>query len=383
MIYLDNAATSYPKPEKVYEEMDKCMRRYCANPGRSGHKMALASGKAILAAREKVSRFFNIDDPMRLCFTKNATEALNIGIKGILKPGDHVITTSMEHNSVVRPLKTLEKTHGIEITFLEGDDYGMVDPEDVQKNIKSNTRLITVTVSSNVNGVIMPVAEIGKVARENSIPFLVDGSQGAGSMEIDVKKMNIDMLAFPGHKGLLGPQGTGGLYVSENLEITPLTQGGTGSNSENVYQPDFMPDQMESGTLNTPGIVGLSCGIDFINSFSLRNLVLYKKMLIKRLFDGLETIKGVKIYSPKEIELNSGIVAIRIGDMDSALVAYKLDKNYEIAVRPGLHCASLAHKKLGTTDIGLVRISHGCFNTIDDIDELLKAVEIISHEQEN
>lgn len=378
MIYLDNAATSFPKPNKVYDEISRCMREYCANPGRGGHAMSLESGRQVLEARESIASFFNFSNPLQLCFTKNATEALNIAIKGTLKAGDHVVTTCMEHNSVMRPLKTLERDIGIQITVLRGDGFGEIAVENLMSSIKPNTRLIACTLSSNVNGIIMPVKEIGKIARENGIAYLVDASQGAGSVKIDVEEMNIDLLAFPGHKGLLGPQGTGGLYVREGMEIDPVYQGGTGSNSEFLYQPDFMPDRLESGTLNTPGIVGLGYGIGFINSFGLENLELYKYMLTKRLYEGAEEIKGVKLYSKNDIRKNTGIVALNFEGVDSTEVSYVLDKAYQIATRAGLHCSPLAHETLGTLKSGVVRFSVGCFNTIEEIDVVLDALRQIS-----
>ncbi len=378
MIYLDNAATSYPKPEKVYDEMLKCMKEYCANPGRGGHDMSLKSGRAIMEARETIAQFFNIKDPMRLVFTKNATEALNIAIKGVLKKGDHVITTSMEHNSVIRPLKTLERDLGIELTIVKGNEFGEIDPEYIRNSIKGNTRMIVCTLSSNVNGIIMPIRDIGGIAREKGIIFLVDASQGAGTIEVDVEYMNIDMMAFPGHKALLGPQGTGGLYVADGIDVNSILQGGTGSSSENMFQPEILPDALESGTLNTPGIVGLSSGIAFINSFGLLNMKKYKNLLINKIFDGLFNINGVIIYSKKEMSNNSGIIAFNFKEIDSTEVSYVLDKAYGIASRAGLHCSPLAHQTLGTIKGGIVRISVGCFNTLEEIDTLLCALREIS-----
>lgn len=378
MIYLDNAATSYPKPDKVYEEMLRCMKEYCANPGRGGHELSMRSGRAVMEAREKIANFFNIKDPMRLVFTKNATEALNIAIKGVLKKGDHVITTSMEHNSVIRPLKTLERDLGIELTIIQGNEFGEIDAEDFRKSIKSNTRMVVCTLSSNVNGIIMPIKEIGGITREKNILFLVDASQGAGTLEIDVEYLNIDLMAFPGHKALLGPQGTGGLYVSEGIEITSLLQGGTGSSSENLFQPDLLPDALESGTLNTPGIVGLGYGIDFINSFGLSNIKEYKSLLINQIYDRLSNINGVIIYCKKESSCNSGIIAFNFKEIDSTEVSYVLDKAYGIASRSGLHCAPLAHQTLGTIKSGIVRLSVGCFNTQAEINILLNALQEIS-----
>lgn len=378
MIYLDNAATSYPKPDKVYEEMLRCMKEYCANPGRGGHAMSIMSGKEVFRVRELISGLFNIKNSMGISFTKNATEALNIAIKGFLRRGDHVITTCMEHNSVIRPLKTLERDSGIEITFIKGNEFGEPDVQDFLKSIRSNTKLIVSTFSSNVNGIVMPVKDIGRIAKDNGIPFLLDASQGAGSEDIDVVDMNIDMLAFPGHKGLLGPQGTGGLYVKDGLTVNPIMQGGTGSNSENMYQPDIMPDALESGTLNTPGIVGLGVGIEFINSFGLKNLKYYKQMLVERLYEGIEELGGVKLYSKKEIDKNTGIVAMNFDDTDSSEVSYCLDKVYNIATRAGLHCAPMAHETFKTLKSGIVRFSVSCFNTVDEIDFTISALREIS-----
>jgi len=378
MIYLDNAATSFPKPERVYEEINRCMREYCANPGRGGHSLSITAGKAVLNTREIISGFFNIDNPMQLCFTKNATEALNLAVKGILKPGDHVITTSMEHNSVIRPLKTLERDRGIELTIIQGNESGEIDVRDIRKSIRKNTRLIACTLSSNVNGIIMPVKEVGKTAGEYGIPFLVDASQGAGTVKVDVVDMNIQLLAFPGHKGLMGPQGTGGLYAGEGYRLDSLMQGGTGSNSENLYQPDDMPDLMESGTLNTPGIAGLGCGVEFINSVGMENIRAHKHMLVTRLLEGTDGLKGIKLYSKKSMDENSGIVALNFDGIDSTEVSYVLDRAYGIAARAGLHCAPLAHQTLGTLKTGIVRFSMGYFNTAEEIDVTLSALREIA-----
>ncbi|MCX7709005.1 MAG: aminotransferase class V-fold PLP-dependent enzyme [Clostridia bacterium] len=384
MIYLDNAATSFPKPDKVYEEVLRCMKEYCANPGRGGHYMSIESGKAVMEAREAICSFFNIRNPMQLSFTKNATEALNVAIKGLLKAGDHVITTTMEHNSVVRPLKTLEKELGIELTFIQGNEYGEVDIADIQRAVKENTRLIAATASSNVNGIIMPFRKIGEIAKAKGIVFLLDAAQGAGAITIDVEEDHIDMMAFPGHKSLLGPQGTGALYVRENVILKELMQGGTGSNSENVFQPEIMPDMLESGTLNTPGIVGMGAGVGFINSFGLENIKLYKAMLVKKLHDGITEIGGMKLYSKNDINHNSGIVAMNVDGIDSTEISYVLDKVYGIATRAGLHCAPMAHAALGTMKTGVVRFSIGCFNTVQEIDLVLNALkEIVLKTQNN
>ncbi len=378
MIYLDNAATSFPKPACVVQEMDRCMNEYCANPGRGGHALSVRAGLAVTQVRETICRLFNIPDPMNLAFTKNATEALNIAIKGIVTPGCHVITSAMEHNSVTRPLKTLERDVGISVTTVAGNESGEIDPEDLRKAIRHDTKLIVCTLSSNVNGIVLPVAEIGRIAREAGITFLLDASQGAGSIPVDVMAQNVDMLAFPGHKGLMGPQGTGGLYVRDGLLLRTLMEGGTGSNSEDPYQPEFMPDLFESGTLNTPGIVGLGAGAAYAESVGLERIRVHKHMLVNMLSEGFSSIPGVKLYSLNDISRNSGIVAINLKDLDSAELSYILDKDYGICTRAGLHCSPSAHRKLGTLHRGIVRFSVGCFNTVDDITKTIDAVDRIS-----
>jgi len=378
IIYLDNAATSFPKPDCVLEEMERCMREYCANPGRGAHRLSAKAGMAVLKARNTVSKLFNISDPLRLCFTKNTTEALNIAIKGIATPGCHVITTPMEHNSVMRPLRTLERDLGIEISVVPGNSLGEIDPDDVRREIKSNTRLIVSTLSSNVNGIIMPIEEIGSIARETGICFLVDAAQGAGSIPVDVERQYIDMLALPGHKGLLGPQGTGCLYVRKGIRLKSLMEGGTGSNSELLLQPDDMPDMLESGTLNTPGIVGLGSGASFVAEKGVDEIHRYKFKLVNLLMEGLSEIKNVTIYSVNDIKRNSGIVAINLDDMDSTELSYILDSEYGICTRAGLHCSPSAHRTLGTSKRGIVRISVGYFNTVSDILQTVRAIQNIS-----
>ncbi|KUK34772.1 MAG: Cysteine desulfurase family protein [Caldanaerobacter subterraneus] len=279
MIYFDNAATSWPKPEEVYREVEKVLRN-CGNPGRGGHKMALESGRVIFEARQEICSIFNIKDPMRVVFTSNTTEALNIALKGILKEGDHVITSSMEHNSMIRPLMAL-KEKGIEVTIVKANEEGKIDPEDIKEAITKKTKMIAITHASNVTGTIMPIEEIGNIAREMNLIFLVDAAQTVGVLPIDVEKQNIDLLAFPGHKGLYGPQGTGGLYVRKSIEILPLEEGGTGSKSESMYQPDLMPDKLESGTPNTPGIAGLKEGVKFVKSVGIKNIYQQEKDLQK------------------------------------------------------------------------------------------------------
>jgi len=378
MIYFDNAATSYPKPDKVYKEMIRCMKEYCANPGRGGHKMSVDSGKAVYEARELISNLFNCQNPMQICFMKNATEALNCALHGVLKAGDNVITSPMEHNSVMRPLKEIEREKSITISVLKGNDFGEIDVDDFKKAITPKTKLAVFTLSSNVNGIIMPFNEIGRICREHGILFLLDGSQGAGSINIDVKEACIDLLALPGHKGLMGPQGTGILYVREGIFLKPMLQGGTGSNSELIYQPEIFPEGFESGTLNTPGIVGLKEGVKFINEIGLENIRIKKNMLVQRFYDGVKNICGVKLYSRREGTNNSGIIALNIQGIFSNELSSILDKNYSIATRAGLHCSPMAHKTLGTLDNGIVRFSFSYFNELQEIEYVVNVLEKIS-----
>lgn len=377
MIYFDNAATSFPKPNVVYDSILKVMKEYGANPGRSGHKLALKLGREIFETRELIAQLFNIDNPMNVIFTFNCTESLNIGIKGILKRGDHVITTSMEHNSVLRPLMNLKK-EGIEITIVKGDSIGKIDPKDIENSIKENTKLIVITHVSNLTGTIMPIEEIGKIAKRNGIYFLVDAAQSAGVYDIDVEKMNIDILAFPGHKGLLGPQGTGGLYIRDGLDVKELKQGGTGSISHLLEQPEIRPDRYESGTPNGPGIVGLGVGIRYILQKGIENIRKHEEELTSHFIEEALKIDGVKIYGPLNIKEQGAVVAINIGVEDSSEVSYILDENYNICVRPGLHCAPLAHKTIGTFKQGVVRFSFGPYNTHDEIEQGIKAIREIS-----
>ncbi len=379
MIYFDNAATSFPKPKAVYDEIMNAMTNYGANPGRSGHKLALQASRGVFSTRESISKLFNIKNPMNVVLTFNCTESLNMAIKGVLRAGDHVITTSMEHNSVLRPIYFLERL-GIQNTIIQGDYMGRVNPEDIRKNIRPNTKLIVTTHTSNLTGTIMDIEAIGEIARSNGIIYLVDGAQSAGVYDIDVEKMNIDMLAFPGHKGLLGPQGTGGLYVREGIEIIETFQGGTGSISHSLEQPDIMPDKFESGTPNAPGIVGLGAGIKHILKIGISNIREKEKELTKHFIEEAKKIDGIKLYGTLEMGSHAPVVALNMKEADSSEVSYILDEEYNIAVRPGLHCAPLAHKTIGTFEQGVVRFSFGYENTHEEIDFAIKALKDIANE---
>jgi cysteine desulfurase family protein len=379
MIYFDNASTSFPKPKYVWTEMEKCMKEYCANSGRSGHAMSIRASKAALGTRELLASMFNIDSPIRICFTKNATEALNYAVKGVLKKGDHVITTSMEHNSVIRPLMTMEKQNIIEVSIIRGNEFGEIDAEDVKKYIKGNTKMIACTLSSNVNGTILPIVKIGEIARKRKLIFLVDASQGAGCIDIDVKKSNIDMLAFPGHKCLMGPTGTGGLYVSECIDINSVLQGGTGTESENMFQPKDMPELLESGTINIVGIAGLGASLKFIKAVGTERIRKHKFEITSKIISEIKQIDRIKVHSLNDFDKNCGIVAFNLDKINCNQLAYMLDKDYEIAVRAGLHCAPLAHKTLNTLENGILRVSPGYFNTDNDVEILVNAVKTIAY----
>lgn len=375
MIYLDNAATSFPKPMKVYEEVLNCMKNYGANPGRASHDMAFKSALKIMEAREVICELFNIPSIFNVIFTSNATEALNIGIKGVIEKGDHVISTVIEHNSVLRPLNSL-KEMDVEVTLVKVDKLGYVNPQDIKKEIRKNTKMIVVNHCSNVLGSVQDIDSIGKIAKENEIIFMVDGSQSAGVIPIDVEKYNIDILAFPGHKGLFGPQGTGGLFIRENVNLKPFKEGGTGSNSHFMIQPDFMPDKFESGTLNTPGIAGLCEGIKFIKEIGIDNIKKFEMELLSQIIYEFRKLPYVKVYGSNSIEERSAVISFNIDGVDASIVGEKLNE-YGIAVRTGYHCAPLIHEVINTEYVGTVRVSPGYFNTYYDIERLVEAITLI------
>ena len=379
LIYFDNAATSFPKPQIVYDTIMDSMMNYGANPGRSGHKLALKASRGIFETRLALSKLLNVKNPLNFVFTFNCTESLNIAIKGLLRPGDHVITTSMEHNSVLRPIKYLESI-GVENTIVYGDLEGRVNPEDIRESIKPNTKLIVTTHISNLTGTILDIKAIGKIARENKILYLLDAAQSLGVYDIDLETMNIDMIAFPGHKGLLGPQGTGGLYIREGLILDEIFQGGTGSSSDMLSQPEDMPDKFESGTPNASGIIGLGAGIRYIMEIGIDKIRAKELELTRCFIEELSKVEGVRIYGPKNIEEQAPVVALNIKDIGSSEISYILDDSYNIAVRPGLHCAPLAHRTIGTLDQGAVRFSFGYENTYEEIDQAIRALREIVKE---
>ena len=378
MIYLDNAATSWPKPEGVYQTMGGFLRIEGGNPGRGGHSMALAASRVIEETRMLVARLINAPEQNRVIFTLNCTDALNMGLKGLLKPGDHVITSCIEHNSVVRPLRKLEQ-QGIKVTRLSpSPEVGTVSARDIEEAITTETKLVVITHASNVTGVIQPIEEYGAVARRHNLVFMVDAAQTAGVYPIDVQAGNIDLLAFSGHKGLLGPPGTGVLYLGNRVNLGSLREGGTGSNSEQEEQPLDLPYRYESGTANTVGIAGLGAGLKYIFEEGMEKIRAYKQYLLAQLLAGLSQIHGVILYMPNGRFKQVSILSLNLKGQEPGEVGAILDQAFDIKVRTGLHCAPAAHKTLGTFPLGTIRLSPGCFNTVEEIEQTIQAMERIA-----
>jgi cysteine desulfurase / selenocysteine lyase len=366
MIYLDNAATSHPKPESVYQALDQFAREHMANPGRAGHKMALASERMLEDTRHLINQFFHGEAPERFIFTLNTTDALNMAFKGTLSEGDHVITTDLEHNSVSRPLRALEMAGHISLTRIRADGGGTVDPGAIQRAISPQTRLIAITHASNVLGTVQPIPEIGRVAREHDLVFLVDAAQTAGVLPIDVQAMYIDLLAFPGHKALYGPTGTGCLYVGPRLSLRAWREGGTGGDSSSETQPRELPHFLEGGTPNVLGIAGLAAGVRYVQDRGTEPIRSHEVSLLERLQTGLKEIEGVLTHG--HANWNQHVAAFSFSSrlIPASELAAVLDQ--------ALHCAPYAHRSLGTFPEGTVRISPGAFTSAEDIDQLLNAL---------
>jgi len=380
IIYLDHAATSWPKPPAVYAAVMKTMEEDAANPGRGSHQMAVRASRVLFDTRKSIAKLFRIANPNDIAFTLNTTMALNMAIKGLVKPGDHVITTAVEHNSVRRPLELLKRLYAVEVTEVNTDEQGHLDVKQISAAIRHNTRLVVVNHSSNLLGTILPIAEIGSLTRSRGITLLVDAAQSAGIVDIDVEAMGIDLLAFPGHKGLLGPQGTGGLYIHPNVDLEPLLYGGTGSQSESLEQPKVRPDRFEAGTQNTPGLAGLRAGVQYVLQETTQRIYEHEWMLTQRIMSGLRAVEGVRILGPELGQPRTGIVSFVIDGVDPSETAFILDQHYQIAVRSGFHCTPLAHGTAGTLATGAVRASVGCFTTELEADALVAAVrEIRGH----
>ena len=378
MIYFDHAASSFPKPKKVVEAVAEALVDYGANPGRGGHALAKKAADQVYKTRVKLASFFGLNDPKRVLFFQNATGAINQGIKGLnLREGDHVITTSYEHNAVRRPLEYLKQTVGIRISYVQPDHNGHIDEKKVIQEISEATKLIVVTHGSNLTGMILPLEKLGAIAQKHGIKFMVDASQTAGVIPIDMEKMHIDLLAFAGHKGLLGPQGTGALLVKEGIELEPLFHGGTGNYSELIEQPKVWPERFESGTLNTPGIVGLLAGIETIEEQTLTRIYHHEKELVQYAIKKLGEIEDVHLFGPDPGVDRLAVIPFVIKGIDSHEIAMILDEHYQIAVRAGLHCTPLAHESIGTHHSGAVRVSFGMNNTKEEVDQLIQAIKEI------
>lgn len=380
-LYLDNAATSYPKPREVHEAMNDYMINLGASPGRGSYASALDSSRIVYNCRESLCSLFNFDKVENVVFTSNITHSLNILINGFIKEGMHVITSSMEHNSVLRPLHTLKNVLNFELDIVKASSDGIINVEDIKNSIRENTKLIILTHSSNVIGTLQPLENIGLICKEKGIFFIVDSAQTAGITEVDFKKLNCNALAFTGHKGLLGPQGIGGFLIDDsfNENCSSIFVGGTGSLSSDLLQPDFLPDKFESGTLNTPGIAGLLAGVNFINSVGINTIKEKEEFLTKKLIDGLLNINDVILYGITTSSNRTSAISINFKNIDSSEVAYTLDSEFGIMTRTGLHCAPLAHQTIGTYPSGTLRMSLGYFNdekdvsyTLDSLNKILK-----------
>lgn len=379
MIYLDNAATTWPKPPEVAEEMQRVLTQTAGNPSRGLHSVSIDVSRLVYDVRESIAKFFGASDPKRVIFTGNATHALNLALFGLLKPGDHVIKTSLEHNAVTRPIRVLAE-RGVEVSEFVVHPEQELAWDDFEAAFKRNTKLVVTTHASNVTGTILPVEQIGKVVQAHGAFYLVDAAQTAGVFSIDLNQMPIDLLAFPGHKGLLGPQGTGGLIVGPKVTLEPLIYGGTGSWSETDQQPDFLPDALESGTLNVVGIAGLGAGIKYLQQNNVREIRRQEQTWCQILIDGLRQIPGIKIYGGINAAEKAPIVAFNLGNIDSMTVGYLLDKEAGIIARAGLHCAPSAHKTIGTLKQGVVRLSPSHFTAREDIEITLSAVRQVAKE---
>ena len=374
LIYLDNGATSFPKPEEVYTYMDRFYRSFGVNPGRSGYDLCIEAGTIIDDTRKMLTKLLNGTDPNRLCFSYNSTDALNLIIFGMLRAGDHAISTTIEHNSVLRPLYHLSR-EGVDVDYVPFDGAGFVDPDEIRKRFRPNTRLVIVNHASNVIGTVQPVREIGRYCREAGIPFAIDSSQSAGKIPVDMEDQFLDVVAFTGHKSLLGPTGIGGLYVREGIEIRHTRAGGSGVRSADRAHLDEYPFRLEYGTPNTIGIAGLHAGLEWVLDKGLEVIHEHEMRLAQMLRDGLAAIPGVTLYCQEDLTDHIAVLAFNVEGMDAGDVGTMIDVDHNIACRTGLHCAPLVHEQLGTAKIrGAVRFGIGPFNTEAHIQAAIEAV---------
>ena len=382
MIYFDNAATSWPKPPGVAEAMTHYLAEIGANPGRAGHRLAVQAARVVYDARERVAELFGAPDPLRVVFGANATEALNLALNGLLRPGDHVITASMEHNSVMRPLRALARG-GVALTVVRGSSQGVLDLAALEAAIRPDTRLIVLNHASNVVGTLLPVADAGRIARQHGLLLLVDAAQTAGAYPIDVQADAIDLLAFTGHKSLYGPMGTGGLVVGERVDVAqfkPLKRGGTGSRSEHEEQPEFLPDLCESGTPNAVGLAGLAASARWVLAQGVEQIRAHEVALTGQLLAGLAAIPSVTVYGLGDARRQTATVSFNIAGLEPSEVGLRLDEEYEIMCRVGLHCSPAAHRTLGTFPGGTVRFGLSVFNTAAEVAAALAAVAALAQE---
>jgi cysteine desulfurase / selenocysteine lyase len=376
MIYLDNAATSWPKPPEVVRAMTDVLERAGGNPGRSGHRLSIAAARVIYDTREEISQFFGLSDPLRVIFTANATHAINLALVGLLKPGDHVVTSSMEHNAVMRPLRSLEK-QGVRLSIVPCASDGSLDVRAVAGVVTSDTRLVVLAHASNVVGTLLPIAEVAVIAHQAGALLLVDAAQTAGVIPIDMTATGIDLLAFTGHKELQGPPGIGGLLIADRIDVAqikPLICGGTGSRSESEEQPDELPDKFESGTANLAGIAGLGAGLRWLKRRGIEETLSHLKALTRALIEGLSSLPEVKVYGTLDPDRSVAVVSFTVTGRRVSEIGFRLDEDYSILSRVGLHCAPAAHKTIGSFPEGTVRLAPGVFTMMEDIQQAIQAI---------
>ena len=376
-VYLDNAATSFPKPESVYQAADNFLKHLGASPARGSYIKAQESQRILIQLRSKLSKLLGIREPSNLILTNNATDSLNLALKGYLKEGDHVVTTNLEHNAVIRPLWALRKTRNLDVTVVNSNLEGEINPDDILKAVTPKTKLIACVHASNVLGTIQPIREIAQKTRELGIPLLVDGSQTTGALPVNIEELGIDMFAFTGHKSLLGLTGTGGLFVRENLDLQPLREGGNGTHSNSLEQPTVRPERYESGTPNMVGLAGLLAGVEYLLEHDVSQIRQHELELNTLLMARLSDIAGVRIYGPKA-DNKVGITSISLDNLDTAELGQMLGKKFGVMVRTGIHCSPLIHQTIGTKDQGTIRFSLGWANTREDIDTAVQAVSEIA-----